>query len=728
MEISYFNKITSRDPISVIGIDEFLNNVKNGVWKHLIDPINAEQDKEKRGELKKNTLPYVTVSGTFSTRKKDGLLNHSGVLCIDIDDSEDLERDYKNLSSDPYTYAVFKSASGKGFAVFVLINGAKHLESFKGLELYYLEKYGIAIDKSCKDITRARFVSSDPEAVINPKSKKFTDTKKEAAPKKIPNIITGESDIKHLIEQIEEGGLDLTNGDYEQYLNIGFALASEYGDAGRQYFHAISQNSSKYDPERCDNQFNNCVKSNGNGVTIGTLFFYAKQSGLSLVSENTQIITVAAKLAKNGGRDQESAYNVLKEINGIEKDEAQEVVEKVFSSKVDSFTSELPDHVQVEHFLRDFFNLKRSTITRKIYDNESELGKVEFNSIWRKSLSVINDKITYPMVERFILSDLTPNFDPLSDFFEKNEHKATEGNIKALAACISSNSGYSDDNFDTDFVEVFLTKWLVGMVGSAMGKHSPLLLVLTGGQGTGKTEFFRRLLPKEIHTFYAESKLDRDKDDEILMTQKLVIMDDELGGKSKKESKRLKELTSKAYFSLREPYGAANVDLRRLAVLCGTTNEEKILSDPTGNRRIIPIDVQSIDHDKYNAIDKTALLMEAYKLFLAGYSWDLSKEEKEMLNRNTIQNEVISMERELINEYFKLPKYAEGGEIVEYLTATQIKRYIEINSTLKVWGVAKLGQELQAAGYKNERRRVNGTLGRFYGLIKTRGDGSDMPI
>ncbi len=102
------------------------------------------------------------------------------------------------------------------------------------------------------------------------------------------------------------------------------------------------------------------------------------------------------------------------------------------------------------------------------------------------------------------------------------------------------------------------------------------MLVLCGPrQGTGKTEFFRRILPPELIRYYAESKLDAGKDDEILMTQKLLIMDDEMGGKNKKEDKRLKELISKQTFSLREPYGRHNVELNRISVLCGTTNDEE---------------------------------------------------------------------------------------------------------------------------------------------------------
>ena len=60
------------------------------------------------------------------------------------------------------------------------------------------------------------------------------------------------------------------------------------------------------------------------------------------------------------------------------------------------------------------------------------------------------------------------------------------------------------------------------------------MLVLAGEtQGTGKTHFFRYLLPNKLQNLYAESKMDNGKDDEILMTKKWIIVDDEMGGKSK---------------------------------------------------------------------------------------------------------------------------------------------------------------------------------------------------
>ncbi len=247
------------------------------------------------------------------------------------------------------------------------------------------------------------------------------------------------------------------------------------------------------------------------------------------------------------------------------------------------------------------------------------------------------------------------------------------------------------------------------------GDHSVLTLVLTGGIGTGKTEFFRRLFPPALSDYYAESKLEAGKDDEILMTQKLLIMDDEFGGKNKLESKRFKELTSKGFFTLREPYGRKNVTLRRLCVLCGTSNVEMILSDPSGNRRIIPMKIISIDHEKYNAVDKKSLLFEALRLFQLGYNFRLTKEDVKSLNAQTEQFESIRNEKEHIDHFCRVPK-SELQPGYEFISpAILMARMAKITgSNLHI---QKMGEEMQDAGFKRVRQREGGKQVWGYNII-----------
>jgi predicted P-loop ATPase len=218
-------------------------------------------------------------------------------------------------------------------------------------------------------------------------------------------------------------------------------------------------------------------------------------------------------------------------------------------------------------------------------------------------------------------------------------------------------------------------------------------------------------------SFYAESKLDEGKDAEILMTQKLIIMDDEFGGKSKQDAKKLKELSSKQWFNVRRPYGRTSEDLRRLAVLCGTSNDEEVINDPTGNRRIIPVNLVNIDHDKMKLINKTDLFIELYNEWREmGDDWMLNKEEIEMLNLSTQYNEQPSVEEEMILRYFN-PSESLGGNSIA-LSNTEIKAYVEEkHPTIRV-NTYKLGLILKKLGYDKKKMRVNGSNPKLVYLLE----------
>jgi len=189
-------------------------------------------------------------------------------------------------------------------------------------------------------------------------------------------------------------------------------------------------------------------------------------------------------------------------------------------------------------------------------------------------------------------------------------------------------------------------------------------------------------------------------------------MDDEMGGKSKDDEKRFKELTSKSVFSLRAPYARANEDFKRLAILCGTSNSADIINDRTGNTRFLPVNVISINHDLYNSVNKDELFMELYHLFDENFEWKFTKTEFEMLSEISQEFENINYERELILKFFKP---ANEGGISEKMTATDIKNYIEMNSKQQIRNLKVLGLELKRL-FGNSVLVKN--LGRVYDVIK----------
>jgi hypothetical protein len=93
--------------------------------------------------------------------------------------------------------------------------------------------------------------------------------------------ITARHEIEVITRRIEANGIDLT-ANYNDWLNVGFALADEFGEFGRDYFHRLSLLNSGYKSDECNIQFDKCLKSNKKGITIKTVFYLAKEAGVNL--------------------------------------------------------------------------------------------------------------------------------------------------------------------------------------------------------------------------------------------------------------------------------------------------------------------------------------------------------------------------------------------------------------------------------------------------------------
>lgn len=705
-----------------IDINTYVTMVREGFTQDIVLKIRTEQDKPKRQELKK-LLPMVTGSCVMSgERKGDNIIEMNGLIVVDID-GVDIEEIKPLIEKDPYTFVSNVSASGNGICVFVKIDTKNFEGIFKGLEKYYLETYGIVIDKACKDKGRPRYISYDPTIFVNEKSKKFTTIFKEIDTKKHEKIIFVKSDFDVLINEINRNHINLTDGDYSKFLAIGFALAEEFGENGRDYFHIVASQDSKYNNRVAEKQYNACVRGKGSGVTIATFYHFCKEAGLKLYSTETkEIITQATRVKKAGG-DKATVLEHLQKFTDVDLSVASPIVEQIFNSNFDfskqvSNEDDRSETAQLVDFIIKQFKLSRNEITRRL---ENEKGKAmedaDLNSFY------IDTKIALPFsfpkgdFDAVMFSRKIQHFNPILDFIKENEHRYNPANdlLKDLADCILART-----EEERILNRLYLKKWFIGMIATTLKEDvSPLVAVLCGSkQGTGKTEFWRRLLPEKLSNLYAESKLDQGKDDEILMTQKILIMDDEFGGKSKESEKRFKELTSKNVFTLREPYGKMNVDLKRLATLCGTTNDNQVIADPTGNRRLLPIHVEYINHELYNSIDKTELFIQAYKEYKNGFDYKLLKEEIQKLDEVKGEFKAVNNLEELFLKYYavELEENQQGYKIE--LSNTEILMNIQSFSQMRIGTSKNLGMILTNLGANQIVKKIGGKAVRLYSIYK----------
>lgn len=680
-------------PIKEIDLIDFLNGVKYGNWKKEVENVRLIKDKESRNK-QKTELNQVTISGTFMKRSEEGLIKHSGFICIDIDYSL---KSYEALKLDQYTYSVFKSVSGNGIAVIVKIEPDKetHKDSFRFLQKYYFENYGEFTDLMPSSVASTRCVSFDPDLFINEKSKISKKLKEKIVKRKSIPIIFSETENHRLIQEAIRQGVCFAN-DYNEWVMLAFAIADGFGENGRDYFHGLSQNHSAYKASSTDKQFNIALKNKKSGITVGSLYYWLQSAGFQLPKVNQAALNTAVIGKSNNLSVDLIAQNLVNQYN-FDLKNAEEFAKKVIEDQNITLASVSGDADKLIETLISWLNkhyeIKLNTITRILEDKGDILTQRKLNSIFLKAKKAFNiPALTYDILERIIFSEEIPEFNPFEEYFKANSYRESNGNLDKLCKTI--------DSYDEiiEFTSIFIKKWFVSLIAATDGYPIRSVLALVGGQNTGKTEWFRRLLPKDLQKYYAESKMDAGKDDDLLMTQKLIVMNDEMGGKSKQDEKRFKELTSKAIFSLRAPYGRNNEDFKRLAVLCGTSNDKEVINDPTGNTRILPVEVFRIHHDLYNQIDKDELFMEAKRMYDKGFDYKLSKKELEFLDKFGGLFQAINQEHEAINKYFMMPsKDPKGNYIgfVESLTATDIKNIIEENSKIQIRNMKKFGIELK---------------------------------
>lgn len=722
--ISIFKETRTTTPEKHISFDQYLDDIQNGEYQYEVLAYRT-------GKLEKKALKCATPSGTFSARRGNGLIEHSGFICIDIDAKDQLTTNHKELKSqiaaDSYTYAIHDSVSGNGgLVVYVKINTQKHLESFLSLEKHYLDTYKVIIDKSCKNVDRLRYVSFDPEMVINRKAKTWRTYLRNAQvePTRHSYIFTN-GDLDHIFEQIISKGIDLTN-DYHDWYRIGGALQNYYGgQKGLDLFHQVSQMSPKYSPEAVDSLYKIIEKRSAEKIaTIGTFLWMCSNAGIDIKTKRTESIERIAKMRRkaigtSGGSkndiDAKESARKTAAFDGFEGEDVETIISKVWELPESDLNVKSDDILaDLKSFLRGF-DIKFNEITRNYELDGEPMTDRDYNSLYIKAVEQVDEKITKDRLFSLIDSEYTPSYNPFTSFINKYKHLRPEGNFEKLCRAIKYRQTAfidGDEREIFDYLELFLKKWLLGIISSMHGTYSILILVLTGGQRAGKTKFFRSLLPDELMSFYAESKLDEGKDSEILMTKKLIILDDEFGGKSKQDAKRLKELSSKQWFNLRRPFGRTSEDLRRLAVLAGTSNDDEVINDPTGNRRVVPVNIIDIDHELMSEIDKIDLFIELYHEWVSDKDkFMLTAGEIEMLNKCTELNEQPSPEEEMISKYFQVPSNEWESQ---YFTNTEIRAYIEERSPTMRMNAFKMGNILKKLGFRRIRKKINGATQTVY--------------
>lgn len=302
-KISFFRNCLTADNPQTITLMQFLTA---DTFKDRITALRKIEDKAKRKVIKER-LPAATVSCTCSKRDVNYVTKHSGLIAFDIDlkDNQhitnyaELKQELSNLVHVAYCGI---SVSGRGYWGLIPIAYPEfHERHFLALEQDF-RRNGIIIDPSPKSVVSLRIVSHDPEAYFNHKA---TPYKRLYTPKKARSTQqtnhTLKDSIEPILKYITTHSVDLTST-YEAWINCAFALASEYGEAGRDYFHAVSQQHPKYDEAKTDKKYDNVLKNGRGAVTMGSFIHLCKEYGVpvgSLLTQQPQGVRQGLKPVEN---------------------------------------------------------------------------------------------------------------------------------------------------------------------------------------------------------------------------------------------------------------------------------------------------------------------------------------------------------------------------------------------------------------------------------------------
>ena len=314
-------------------------------------------------------------------------------------------------------------------------------------------------------------------------------------------------------------------------------------------------------------------------------------------------------------------------------------------------------------------------------------------------------RVSIKDVRNFLESDYIKNYNPIEEYlFQCYDKWDGKDHIRALARTVPTANPHWADWFYT---------WFLGMVDQWRGySHrqygnsvAPLLI---SKQGYNKSTFCRRLLPPELQWGYSDNLILSEKRQVYqAMAQFMVINLDEFNQISPQVQQGfLKNLIQLPTLKYKPPYGSHVMEFPRLASFIATSNMKDILSDPSGNRRFIgveltgPIDVSVRPNYQQLFAQALAALHNGEKSYF-------DAEQVKLIMKNNSQFEVVQPIDQYFMLYFELVEKEKEGE---YLTAAEIFDYLkkQIGSSLKVNSLMGFGRKLANMSELKHKRFADG--------------------
>ena len=368
--------------------------------------------------------------------------------------------------------------------------------------------------------------------------------------------------------------------------------------------------------------------------------------------------------------------------------------------------------VNMMQLLKSRYDFRYNTVMKFVEYMPKEKGWYGFQPVdprvqKRMTLEVqlADIRVSIKDVRNFLESDYIKNYNPIDEYlFQCYDKWDGKDHIRALARTVPTANPHWADWFYT---------WFLGMVDQWRGySHrqygnsvAPLLI---SKQGYNKRTFCRRLLPPELQWGYSDNLILSEKRQVYqAMAQFMVINLDEFNQISPQVQQGfLKNLIQLPTLKYKPPYGSHVMEFPRLASFIATSNMKDILSDPSGNRRFIGVELTG-PIDVSVRPNYQQLFAQALSALNNGEKSYFDAQQVKLIMKSNSQFEVIQPIDQYFLLYFELVEDEKEGE---YLTAAEIFDYLkkQIGSSLKVNSLMGFGRKLANMSELKHKRFADG--------------------
>lgn len=361
--------------------------------------------------------------------------------------------------------------------------------------------------------------------------------------------------------------------------------------------------------------------------------------------------------------------------------------------------------IRLEGFLKRRYEIRFNVVTDELEFRERYSNRFHFRTLDRRARNSIaicalkeGMQVWDRDIDRFLNSEAVPVYNPIEEYLFSVGEWDGKDRIRELADRVVCKNPHWRDLF---------YRWFLSMVAHWMGRDkqhgNATTPVLVGPQGYRKSTFCRIILPPELRFGYTDSlDFSSKRDAERYLGRFFLVNLDEFDQFSVNQQGFLKHLLQKPSASLRKPYGTSIREVRRYASFIATSNHKDLLTDLTGGRRYICVEVTA-PIDTNVTINYRQLYAQAFHEVMHGERYWLDDDDEALLKESNEEFRAVSpIEQLFLNRFGFATVEKDDGE---WMMVMEVFNHLQAGTRekLPIGKMSYLGKMLRKWNVPNKR-------------------------